>query len=68
MPVLPGAESKADCFDGKIKNLLLYAGLRDNPFTGGVFLSQPKKGRRFLNYYLSMTGIGVSSLSSRWFK
>ncbi len=68
MPALPGAESKADRLDEKIKNLLLYKGLRDNPFTGEMVLSQPKKGRRFLNYYLSMTGIGVSSLSSKWFK
>ena len=68
MPVLPGAESRADRFDEKIKNLLPYEGLRDNPFTGEMVLSQPKKGRRFLSYHLSMTGIGVSSLSSKWFK
>jgi hypothetical protein len=68
LPVLPGAESRDDRFDEKIKNLLPYEGLRDNPFTGEMVLSPPKKGRRFLSYYLSMTGIGVSSLSSKWFK
>lgn len=69
MPALPGVELKVNGFAGKDnKKPPALRELQDNSFIIEELFFAAQERQEVFSCYLSMTGIGVSSLSSKWLR